>query len=305
MRDKGSGQVSKGNGKHLPKDQKYKAKIDKLRPIILDAEKRPWQIGDHVVSLQEWHKKTYGASISLEQLALDLAIPKVGREYLNKLALTAKQFPTKFRRADLTWFEHDDSQQVNTPPAGKTYTADDLQAIVKDRLAREAKKHSKELDALKGEYEKKAVAKPSANVEEDFKHKLAQHEAEKRELTEKLNTFQKNAAKATLVSKLATAGCIDPSDASEIILARNLVKFEDDRIVADNISGDVDEFVADFLAKRPYLVKSNTQGGAGTKGPANPAVTNVPTDPKQMTLEQLRLAVGAPATQTNKKLWGK
>ena len=199
-----------------------------------------------------------------------------------------------------------ESQVNNTAATGKTYSADDLQAIIKDRLSREAKKHQKEIDALKTSYEKPAAGAKSSPIEEDYRSKLSAFEAEKKQLSEKLTKYRQDGLRSTVVAKLATAGCVEPGDITEVLLAKGLVKLDDeDQMIVENVNNSLDDLVTDYLAKRPYLVRPSSNGGVGSKGPASPAVSVVPTDPREMTQAQRAAALGISAQPTSKKLWGK
>src|SRR4051812_16489233 len=71
------------------------------------------------------------------------------------------------------------SEQAAT--SERTFTAQEVEKIVKDRLTREQKKFSKQLEEVS------AVKKPSSgNVEEDLRNKVSQYEQTNKAMSERL-----------------------------------------------------------------------------------------------------------------------
>lgn len=111
----GSPKIGKRETKAAPKSDAHYAKtVAKLRPMVKRLDEMPWEIGLTVLDLREWHQRTYGAKLSFAQLAIDLGIPNVKGNYLNRLVLNAAMFmrPTDIRQAHWTWFDHDEFRRA-------------------------------------------------------------------------------------------------------------------------------------------------------------------------------------------------
>jgi hypothetical protein len=177
----------------------------------------------------------------------------------------------------------------------KTYTAADVERIVRERVVRQNKQWEKKLAESQPQ-------KPSQNVEEDARQKLQAAEERHKVLQVKLEKFRVDGLRAQVSSKLAEAGCIDPGDVTDVLLARNLVHLDDDdQIVTENVTNSLDDLVRDYLSRKPHLVKPSQANGLGTRGPAKPAVMN--SDPKQMSTDELAAAMGM-TKKKSKKLFG-
>src|SRR3954464_9925865 len=88
----------------------------------------------------------------------------------------------------------DPTENGGNEVAEKSFTASDVERIVKERLTREQKKFDKQINELQ------AAKKPSgsANVEEDLRGRLSQYETQTKSLVEKLNTYRGHQLKSTV-----------------------------------------------------------------------------------------------------------
>lgn len=148
----------------------------------------------------------------------------------------------------------------------RTYTAADMQAIVKERLAREQKKYEK----LLAEAEKKVTVAPkvASNTDDEWRTKMADYEAKAAVLTEQVTKYRSESLTATIERSLNQHGCLDPEVVIDHFKSRNLVHLDDDgNVVVENDSGRLDDLVKDYLAKKPHLVKAQTVTGVGSKAP--------------------------------------
>lgn len=110
--------------------------------------------------------------------------------------------------------------------------------------------------------------KPSENVEQDLRSKLAQQEAHQKQLTDRLNKYRDDGLKALLEKTLIEKGCNDPDLLSTYFLSKNLVHFdENDDLIVENEQNSLDDLVKDQLAKRTHLVKPKQVNGAGSRAP--------------------------------------
>jgi hypothetical protein len=173
-----------------------------------------------------------------------------------------------------------DSQQSQ----GKTFTQEELDRIVADRVARERKKLDRKLDGIDiDEARKLMLEREEAEIERQKERgefeKVLKQTVEKKEM--EIQTYKSKLEQTLVDGSLLTAAsknnAVSPEQVSTLL--RNNVKLSSDGQVevldADgsvryNDKGDllsVDELVNDFLTANPHFVRASV-GGAGSKGMA-------------------------------------
>lgn len=141
------------------------------------------------------------------------------------------------------------------PPAERTYTTDDVNRIVQDRLARQKEKFS-DYDDLK------AKAAKFDEVEQQQKTELERANERaatlERDLAEATAARQDSLLRAAVISEAAKRSVHDP-DAALALVDRSLLEFADDG-TPSNIADAMDS----LLKAKPYLVS-----GGATRGSAD------------------------------------
>jgi hypothetical protein len=156
------------------------------------------------------------------------------------------------------------SQEAQSSESDRKYTTKEVEAIVKDRLARDRKK----VAAAEKPVTEAPLKAGTANLEEEFKLRTKQWETEKSQLSEKLSKFQTQSLRSTVEKKLSEMGCLDPEIVFDNFHSRGLVKSDEDgQVVVENLSNSLDDLCRDYLAQKPHLVRATASGGVGSKAP--------------------------------------
>lgn len=155
---------------------------------------------------------------------------------------------------------------------GKTFTASEVETIVKARLDRERKKLAS------------TTVKPTPK-DDDYKAQMQQRDEQIKSLEQKLNGFKVNNLRSTVASKLAALNCNDPDLLADYVLSKKLVHYDEatDEVVAENVENNLDALLRGELQKRPHLVKPTAARGIGSKAPKFEQGSN---DLKSMSTEE-------------------
>jgi len=166
----------------------------------------------------------------------------------------------------------------------KTFTQDELDRIVADRVARERRKLDKKLDGIDIEEARQIMLeREQAQIERqkekgEFEQVLKQTvEKKDLEIAAMRAALESTKIDGALLSAASKHNAVDSEQVSQLL--RNRVKLSDDGSVevlddngavryndkADPLS--VDELVGDFLTANPHFVRASA-GGAGTQGMA-------------------------------------
>ena len=166
----------------------------------------------------------------------------------------------------------------------KTFTQEELDRIVADRIQRERRKLDKKLEGIDIEEARQLMLeREQANIERqkekgEFEQVLKQTvEKKDLEIAAMRAALESTKIDGALLSAASKHNAVDSQQVSQLL--RNRVKLSDDGSVevlddngtvryndkADPLS--VDELVGDFLTANPHFVRAS-QGGAGTQGMA-------------------------------------
>ena len=166
----------------------------------------------------------------------------------------------------------------------KTFTQEELDRIVADRVARERRKLDKKLDGIDIEEARQIMLeREQAQIERqkekgEFEQVLKQTvEKKDLEIAAMRAALESTKIDGALLSAASKHNAVDSEQVSQLL--RNRVKLSDDGSVevlddngavryndkADPLS--VDELVGDFLTANPHFVRASA-GGAGTQGMA-------------------------------------
>ena len=181
-------------------------------------------------------------------------------------------------------------ESVETEPTqenvqeSKTFTQEELDRIVADRIQRERRKLDKKLEGIDIEEARQLMLeREQANIERqkekgEFEQVLKQTvEKKDLEIAAMRAALESTKIDGALLSAASKHNAVDSQQVSQLL--RNRVKLSDDGSVevlddngtvryndkADPLS--VDELVGDFLTANPHFVRAS-QGGAGTQGMA-------------------------------------
>ena len=179
-----------------------------------------------------------------------------------------------------------DNEIENTPnePATKTFSQDELERIVEQRLARERRKYEKQLegvdlDEARRLMEEKQQAELERQKEKGEFEKVLKQVTEKKDqtiqtLNQKLYELQVDGA---LVNAASQSGAVNPQQVVQLLKGQTRLNEEgqveildSDGTVRYNDTGSplsVNEYVSDFLTANPHFVKASPSG-AGSKGAA-------------------------------------
>jgi|TARA_R110000803_G_C11876579_1_gene309153 hypothetical protein len=166
----------------------------------------------------------------------------------------------------------------------KTFTQDELDRIVADRIAREQRKFDKKISGIDLNEAKDLLAeKQAADVERqkergEFDSILKQTvEKKDMEIRSYKNKLQQTLVDGALLSAASQNNAVSPEQVSTLL--KNNTRLSDDGAVEVldgngvpryNDSGEllsVNEMVTEFLTVNPHFVKA-TQGGTGSQGNA-------------------------------------
>ena len=172
----------------------------------------------------------------------------------------------------------------------KTFTQDELDRIVADRIAREQRKFDKKISGIDLNEAKDLLAeKQAADVERqkergEFDSILKQTvEKKDMEIRSYKNKLQQTLVDGALLSAASQNNAVSPEQVSTLL--KNNTRLSDDGAVEVldgngvpryNDSGEllsVNEMVTEFLTVNPHFVKA-TQGGTGVCGNEEKVTTN-------------------------------
>ena len=188
--------------------------------------------------------------------------------------------------SDETMEESVDTEPAQETPAqeSKTYTQEDMDRVVSDRLARERRKFEKQLDGINLEEARQIMLereqaqierqKEKGEFEQVLKQTVEKKDQEIAKLNAALHTTKIDGALLTAANK---HNAIDSEQVATLL--RHSVRLSDDGMVevidangtvryndnADPLT--IDEAVSEFLTASPHFVRAS-QGGAGTMGNA-------------------------------------
>jgi hypothetical protein len=192
--------------------------------------------------------------------------------------------------------EATETQSGGIEQSEKTYTASDVERIVKERLTRQKNTFEKQFTEAT---QKKGG---NANVEDDLRNRLTQYETQTKSLNETLNRYRNSQLKATVEAECAKHGCNDPELLATHFLTKKLVSVDDDdNLVVGNVENSLTELVKAELSKRPHLVRASQSSGLGSKGTGSVQTTGK--SPKDMTAaeyEQFKADLGVRTAGPNK-----
>ena len=187
-------------------------------------------------------------------------------------------------------------ESVDTEPAqetpaqeSKTYTQEDMDRVVSDRLARERRKFEKQLDGINLEEARQIMLereqaqierqKEKGEFEQVLKQTVEKKDQEIAKLNAALHTTKIDGALLTAANK---HNAIDSEQVATLL--RHSIRLSDDGMV-EVIDGNgtvryndnadpltIDEAVSEFLTASPHFVRAS-QGGAGTMGNAGGSTT--------------------------------
>jgi len=166
----------------------------------------------------------------------------------------------------------------------KTFTQDELDRIVADRIARERKKAEKKLEGIDLEEARKIMQeREQAEIERqkergEFENILKQTvEKKDQEITAYKNKLHETLVDGSLLSAASKHDAVSPDQVSQLLKGK--VRLADDggvEVLDDqgtpryNNEGNllsVDELVSDFLTANPHFVRASG-GGTGSMGNA-------------------------------------
>lgn len=179
-----------------------------------------------------------------------------------------------------------DEMDTETPQTqeSKTFTQDELDRIVADRIARERKKLDRKLEGIDLDEARKLMQeRENAELERQKERgefeKVLKATVEKKEM--EIQTYKKRLEQTLIDGSLLNAAsknnAVSPEQVSALL--RNNLKLAEDGtvevldqsgVVRYNDKGDllsVDELVGDFLTANPHFVRASA-GGAGSQGMA-------------------------------------
>jgi hypothetical protein len=166
----------------------------------------------------------------------------------------------------------------------KTFTQDELDRIVADRVAREQRKFDKrlsgvDLDEAKDLLAKKEAAELERQKERGEFDKVLKQTVEKKdmEIQSYKSKLQQTLVDGAILGAASNSNAVNPNQVSQLL--KDQTRLSDDGTVEVldangvpryNDSGDllsVSEMVAEFLTVNPHMVKAS-QGGTGSMGNA-------------------------------------
>ena len=177
-----------------------------------------------------------------------------------------------------------ETETTETTQAEKTFTQDELDRIVADRIARERKKAEKKLEGIDLEEARKIMQeREQAEIERqkergEFENILKQTvEKKDQEITAYKNKLHETLVDGSLLSAASKHDAVSPDQVSQLLKGK--VRLADDggvEVLDDqgtpryNNEGNllsVDELVSDFLTANPHFVRASG-GGTGSMGNA-------------------------------------
>lgn len=152
----------------------------------------------------------------------------------------------------------------------KTFTQDEVNALIADRLGREKKKYADydDVKAKAGEFEKQAEERRLAELSEKEKaEELAKkYESEREELAGQLNAFKKQIeqekVKNAFITKAQAAGIAYIDD------AHALADLSAVQVTDEGVAG-IDEVISTLIEHKPFLVAQAKVEQKQIGGPSN------------------------------------
>lgn len=177
-----------------------------------------------------------------------------------------------------------ETETTETTQVEKTFTQDELDRIVADRIARERKKAEKKLEGIDLEEARKIMQeREQAEIERqkergEFENILKQTvEKKDQEITAYKQKLHETLVDGSLLSAASKHDAVSPDQVSQLLKGK--VRLADDggvEVLDDqgtpryNSEGNllsVDELVSDFLTANPHFVRASG-GGTGSMGNA-------------------------------------
>ena len=166
----------------------------------------------------------------------------------------------------------------------KTFTQEELDRIVEDRVAREQRKFDKrlsgvDLDEAKDLLAKKEAAEIERQKERGEFDKVLKQTVEKKdmEIQSYKSKLQQTLVDGAILGAASNNNAVNPTQVSQLLKSNtrlsddgNVEVLDDNGTPRYNDSGDllsVNEMVAEFLTVNPHMVKAS-QGGTGSMGNA-------------------------------------
>ena len=166
----------------------------------------------------------------------------------------------------------------------KTFTQEELDRIVADRVAREQRKFDKrlsgvDLDEAKDLLAKKEAAELERQKERGEFDKVLKQTVEKKdmEIQSYKSKLQQTLVDGAILGAASNSNAVNPNQVSQLLKSNtrlsddgNVEVLDDNGTPRYNDSGDllsVNEMVAEFLTVNPHMVKAS-QGGTGSMGNA-------------------------------------
>jgi hypothetical protein len=166
----------------------------------------------------------------------------------------------------------------------KTFTQEELDRIVADRVAREQRKFDKrlsgvDLDEAKDLLAKKEAAEIERQKERGEFDKVLKQTVEKKdmEIQSYKSKLQQTLVDGAILGAASNNNAVNPTQVSQLLKTNtrlsddgNVEVLDDNGTPRYNDSGDllsVNEMVAEFLTVNPHMVKAS-QGGTGSMGNA-------------------------------------
>ena len=166
----------------------------------------------------------------------------------------------------------------------KTFTQEELDRIVADRVAREQRKFDKrlsgvDLDKAKDLLAKKEAAELERQKERGEFDKVLKQTVEKKdmEIQSYKSKLQQTLVDGAILGAASNNNAVNPTQVSQLLKTNtrlsddgNVEVLDDNGTPRYNDSGDllsVNEMVAEFLTVNPHMVKAS-QGGTGSMGNA-------------------------------------
>jgi len=166
----------------------------------------------------------------------------------------------------------------------KTFTQDELDRIVADRVAREQRKFDKKLSGVDIDEAKELLAQKEAAELERQKERgefdnILKKTVEKKdmEIQSYKSKLQQTLVDGAILGAASNNNAVNPNQVSQLLKTNtrlsddgNVEVLDDNGTPRYNDSGDllsVNEMVAEFLTANPHMVKAS-QGGTGSMGNA-------------------------------------
>jgi hypothetical protein len=168
--------------------------------------------------------------------------------------------------------------------AGKTFTQEELDRIVADRVAREQRKFDKKVSGIDLDEAKELLAQKEAAELERQKERgefdsILKKTVEKKdmEIQSYKSKLQQTLVDGAILGAASNNNAVNPNQVSQLLKSNtrladngNVEVLDDNGSPRYNDSGDllsVNEMVTEFLTVNPHMVKAS-QGGSGSMGNA-------------------------------------